>query len=42
MFKLPQAWAGLVVLLVMSLVLFQAVSLTQKILFPWSLPKERK
>tara|TARA_R110000737_G_scaffold351358_1_gene393393 strand:- start:2390 stop:3244 length:855 start_codon:yes stop_codon:yes gene_type:complete len=42
MFKLPQAWAGLVVLLVMSLVLFQAVSLTQKFLFPWSLPKERK
>ncbi|QPM88818.1 ABC transporter permease [Pseudooceanicola algae] len=42
MFRLPQAWAGLVVLLVMSLLLFQAVSQTQKYFFPWSLPKESR
>ncbi|MXN18051.1 ABC transporter permease subunit [Pseudooceanicola sp. GBMRC 2024] len=42
MFKLPQAWAGLGILLVMSLALFQVVNLAQKILFPWSLPKERR
>jgi NitT/TauT family transport system permease protein len=40
MFKLPQAWAGLAILVAISLILFQAVSLTQKIFFPWSLPKE--
>ena len=40
MFKLPQAWAGLVMLVVMSLLLFQAVSLAQRLFFPWSLPKE--
>ncbi|MTH76885.1 ABC transporter permease [Paracoccus aestuariivivens] len=39
MFKLPQAWAGLIVLAAMSLTLFQAVLLVQKRLFPWSLPK---
>lgn len=39
MFKLPQAWAGLIVLAAMSLILFQAVVLAQKWLFPWSLPK---
>lgn len=42
MFKLPQAWAGLVILVGMSLILFQIVSLTQRLFFPWSLPKERK
>lgn len=41
MFKLPQAWAGLFVLAAMSLILFQAVVLAQKLLFPWSLPKSR-
>lgn len=40
MFKLPQAWAGLVVLVAMSLLLFQAVAQVQRRLFPWSLPKE--
>lgn len=40
MFKLPNAWAGLLILVVMSLALFQAVSLVQRILFPWSLPKD--
>lgn len=39
LFKLPQAWAGLLVLAAMSLLLFQAVVMTQKLLFPWSLPK---
>lgn len=42
MFRLPQAWAGLLVLIAMSLILFQIVSLVQKLLFPWSLPKGRR
>lgn len=42
MFKLPQAWAGLAVLISMSLLLFQIVNQTQRIFFPWSLPKERR
>ena len=42
MFKLPQAWAGLIVLICMSLALFQLVGLAQRIFFPWSLPKERR
>lgn len=42
MFKLPQAWAGLVILVAMSLILFQAVSQIQRIFFPWSLPKGQK
>ena len=42
MFKLPQAWAGLLLLLVLSLSLFQIVSQLQKWLFPWSLPKAPK
>ncbi|WP_323765106.1 ABC transporter permease [Marinovum sp.] len=41
MFKLPQAWAGLVILVALSLSLFQLVSLAQRLLFPWSLPKAR-
>lgn len=41
MFKLPQAWAGLVILVIMSLVLFQFVSTIQRVFFPWSLPKGR-
>ena len=39
MFKLPQAWAGLIVLAAMSLLLFQVVVQVQKRAFPWSLPK---
>lgn len=42
MFKLPQAWAGLVILVALSLTLFQLVSVAQKVFFPWSLPKGRK
>ncbi|WP_346910921.1 ABC transporter permease [uncultured Roseibium sp.] len=41
MFKVQQAWAGLVILVLMSLVLFQIVVAVQKIWFPWSLPKEK-
>lgn len=42
MFRLPQAWAGLLILAAMSLLLFQAVTLLQRRLFPWSLPKESR
>ncbi len=41
MFKVQQAWAGLVILVLMSLVLFQTVVAVQRIWFPWSLPKEK-
>ncbi len=40
MFRLPEAWAGLGVLVLMSLILFQSVSLVQRLFFPWSLPKK--
>lgn len=40
MFRLPEAWAGLFVLAVLSLLLFQIVQATQKFFFPWSLPKK--
>jgi len=40
MFRLPEAWAGLGILVLLSLSLFQAVSLAQRLLFPWSLPKK--
>ncbi|WP_244564678.1 ABC transporter permease [Rhizobium sullae] len=39
-FKLPEAWAGLVILVIMSLVLFQVVAIVQRVFFPWSLAKE--
>lgn len=42
MFRLPQAWAGLVLLVALSLLLFQLVSMAQRVFFPWSLPKERR
>lgn len=41
MFKVQQAWAGLVILVLMSLVLFQVVVAVQRIWFPWSLPKDK-
>ncbi len=41
-FKLPEAWAGLGVLVLMSLVLFQVVGAVQKYFFPWSLPGGRQ
>lgn len=40
LFKLPEAWAGLGLLVVMSLLLFQAVNFVQRWFFPWSLPKD--
>jgi NitT/TauT family transport system permease protein len=36
-FKVPQAFAALAVLVAISLLLFQSVSLIQRLLFPWSL-----
>jgi len=41
MFQVQQAWAGLIVLVLLSLILFQAVAAVQRIWFPWSLPTER-
>jgi NitT/TauT family transport system permease protein len=40
MFQIKEAWAGLFILVLMSLILFQIVSLIQRVFFPWSLPKE--
>lgn len=42
LFKMPQAWAGLIVLIAMSLILFQSINFAQRLLFPWSLPKEQR
>jgi NitT/TauT family transport system permease protein len=39
MFRLPEAWAGLCILVILSLTLFQTVSVMQRLFFPWSLPK---
>jgi NitT/TauT family transport system permease protein len=40
LFKMPQAFAALFVLIAMSLGLFYAVALVQALLFPWSLPRK--
>lgn len=42
MFRLPEAWAGLAVLVLLSLTLFQSVNVVQRVFFPWSLPKKRR
>lgn len=42
LFKIQQAWSGLVILVMLSLVLFQAVGLVQRLLFPWSLERSRR
>lgn len=42
LFKIPQAWAGLGILVLMSLTLFQIIAQVQKRFFPWSLPREGK
>lgn len=42
LFKIQQAWSGLLVLVLMSLGLFQLVALAQRFFFPWSLPKGRR
>lgn len=39
MFQVPQAFAALMMLVVISLVLFHLIGLAQKLLFPWSQPK---
>jgi len=41
-FKIAQAFAGLVVLVALSLALFRACSLAQRWLVPWSLPKSER
>ena len=41
-FKIPSAFAGLVILVAISLVLFRMVGLAQKLLAPWSLPKSER
>lgn len=40
-FKIPQAFAGLFFLAVVSLLLFKLVQWTQQIFFAWSLPKKK-
>ena len=40
MFQVPQAFAALMMLVVISLVLFHLIGLLQKAFFPWSLPKD--
>jgi NitT/TauT family transport system permease protein len=41
-FKIPQAFAGLVVLVALSLVLFRLCAQAQRWLVPWSLPKSER
>ena len=41
-FKIPQAFAGLTVLVALSLVLFRLCSLAQRWFVPWSLPKSQR
>jgi NitT/TauT family transport system permease protein len=41
-FKIPQAFAGLVVLVAISLILFRIVTLVQRVFAPWSLPKSER
>ncbi|WP_413700551.1 ABC transporter permease [Psychromonas sp. KJ10-10] len=40
-FKIPQAFAGLIFLSIISLLLFKSVQWIQMWLFPWSLPKNK-
>lgn len=42
LFKIPQAWAGLGLLVLMSLTLFQIIAQMQRYFFPWSLPEENR
>ena len=39
LFKVPQAFAALVILVCMSLALYQLVALVERRLFPWALPR---
>ena len=40
-FKIPQAFAGLTILVSLSLALFQLVVLAQRLLFPWSIQRNK-
>jgi len=40
-FKIPQAFSGLAVLVLLSLILFRLVILAQTRFFPWSLPRDQ-
>lgn len=40
LFQVPQAFAALMMLVLISLILFQLVGLAQRLLFAWSLPKK--
>ncbi|MEO1679509.1 MAG: ABC transporter permease [Pseudomonadota bacterium] len=42
MFRLPDAWAGLALLVALSLTLFQIINLIQRVFFAWSLPRTSK
>jgi len=42
LFKVPQAFASLGILVTASLVMFHLVVLVQRLWFPWSLPKDAK
>ena len=42
LFKVPQAFASLTILVCVSLLLYQAVTLMERKLFPWSLPRGGK
>ncbi|QDY71012.1 ABC transporter permease [Qingshengfaniella alkalisoli] len=42
MFQIQQAWSGLVVLVLLSLSLFQAVNLIQRVFFPWSIARQSR
>ena len=39
-FKVPQAFAGLFTLAILSITLFQIVNLIQRLFFAWSLPRD--
>jgi NitT/TauT family transport system permease protein len=41
-FKIPQAFAGLVVLVALSLILFRSCAVAQRRLIPWSLPRSER
>jgi NitT/TauT family transport system permease protein len=41
MFKIPQAFAGLALLVIMSLLLFRLVFDVQRYFFPWSIPQQK-
>lgn len=41
-FKIPQAFASLMFLAIISLIMFKAVGWFQRLVFPWSLPKDSR